>query len=292
MYLINSYKFGGGAAPSHVFLADNYSLTTIFSLYKESTTATNCIRVRRSSDNAEQDIGFNANNLDTASLLTFIGVNDGRIVKWYNQGSNAATDDLIQSTGSLQPYIVLGGVLYEDLSLKPTINFTNNSLNANLAYFNNKSFGASIVVLRNDTTATRRDIFSFKTSGVTARFFSTFNLPTSHRSSIYTRRLNGDSVSVLTTGANYTAGDIVRTDIIDWFNADAFIRENGTQVASNLSHGTAGSTSSTNSSGAGLGNIESVTSVDRISLWIISNTDIATYIPNIETDINNRYAIY
>ena len=292
MYLINSYRFGGGAAPSHIFLADNYSLTTIFSLYKESTTATNCIRVRRSSDNAEQDIGFVDNDLDTASLLSFIGVNDGRIVKWYNQGSNGATDDLIQSTGSLQPYIVLGGVLYEDLSLKPTINFTNNSLNANLGYFNNKSFGASIVVLQNNTTSSRRDLFSFRTIGVTSRFFSTFNFGTINRTSINTRRLDSDSATLLFTSSNYTAGDMIRTDIIDWANSDAFIRENGTQVATSTSHGSAGSTSATNSSAAGLGNIESVTSVDRISLWIISNTDIATDIPNIETDINNRYAIY
>jgi hypothetical protein len=276
----------------HVYLADFYSLTTIFSLYKESTTSTNCIRVRRSSDNAEQDIGFSGNDLDTASLLSFVGANDGRIVKWYNQGSSGATDDLSQSVLTAQPFIVLGGVLYQDLASKPTMSLSNNRLSANLAFFNNKSYGASVSVLQNNTTSARRDLFTFRTNGITVRFFSTFNLPTLNRTSIYTRRLDANTASILTTPTNYTAGNIVRTDIIDWANADAFIRENGVQVASNLSHGTAGSTSATDSSLAGIGNAEGATAVDRISLWILANTDISANIAAIETDINTRYGIY
>ncbi len=48
-----------------------------------------CMRVRRSSDSSEQDIGFVNGVLDEASLLTFVGAGDGDIVTWYDQiGSN------------------------------------------------------------------------------------------------------------------------------------------------------------------------------------------------------------
>ena len=65
------------------------------------------IRVRRSSDNAEQDIGFVSGYLDTASLKTFVGANDGRIVTWYDQSGNSI--DGSQSTSGNQPYILTSG---------------------------------------------------------------------------------------------------------------------------------------------------------------------------------------
>jgi hypothetical protein len=66
------------------------------------------MRVRRSSDNAEQDIGFVGNDLDTAALLSFVGAGDGRVVTWYDQqGSNNA----VQATSSAQPQIVASGSL-------------------------------------------------------------------------------------------------------------------------------------------------------------------------------------
>lgn len=48
-----------------------------------------CIRVVRSSDSTEQDIGFDGSgNLDTASLASFIGSNTGYVGKWYDQSGN------------------------------------------------------------------------------------------------------------------------------------------------------------------------------------------------------------
>lgn len=69
-----------------------------------------CIRVRRSSDNTEQDIGFNgANEIDTAVLKTFIGANTGYVVKWYDQSGNA--NDASQSTTTQQGAIVISGAV-------------------------------------------------------------------------------------------------------------------------------------------------------------------------------------
>jgi hypothetical protein len=69
------------------------------------------IRVRRSGDNAEQDIFFDGNgNFNEASLTSFIGANNGFLVKWYNQGDNASLD-FEQTTIANQPRIVNAGVI-------------------------------------------------------------------------------------------------------------------------------------------------------------------------------------
>ena len=50
------------------------SAAAAYSTHQLKSSATNCVRVRRSSDNAELDIGFTASGgLDTAALLTFVG---------------------------------------------------------------------------------------------------------------------------------------------------------------------------------------------------------------------------
>jgi|GEM_PF-2679297 len=65
-----------------------------------------CIKVRRSSDNAELDIGFVNNELDTASLLDFVGSGNGFVSIIYDQvGSNNMT----QTTANLQGQIVSNG---------------------------------------------------------------------------------------------------------------------------------------------------------------------------------------
>jgi len=64
------------------------------------------IKVRRSSDNAELDIGFVDGILDTASLLDFVGSGNGFVSVIYDQvGSNNMT----QTTANLQGQIVSNG---------------------------------------------------------------------------------------------------------------------------------------------------------------------------------------
>ena len=69
------------------------------------------IQVRRSSDNTTQNIGFVAGSidLDTASLLTFVGSGSGYITTFYDQSGNGR--DLAQATVANQPRIVNAGVL-------------------------------------------------------------------------------------------------------------------------------------------------------------------------------------
>jgi hypothetical protein len=96
------------------YLLDSYSsAAAAYSLRKLRTAYTgSAIRVRRSSDNTEQNIGFDANgNLDTTSLLSFVGAGNGFVTTWYDQSGNTNLD-AVQNSAVNQPYIVQSGVLF------------------------------------------------------------------------------------------------------------------------------------------------------------------------------------
>lgn len=104
--IINPYIFGGGTA----YILDTYgSAKVAYSLHQLSSTATLSCRVRRSSDNAEQDIGFVGGDLDTTSLLSFVGANNGFVVKMYDQ--SGSSNDALQTTAVNQRQIVSSGSL-------------------------------------------------------------------------------------------------------------------------------------------------------------------------------------
>jgi len=69
----------------------------------DSTYTGDCIRVRRASDNTEQDIGFDGQYLDTNALTTFCTGTDCFVKTWYDQSGNA--NDATQSTAANQPKI-------------------------------------------------------------------------------------------------------------------------------------------------------------------------------------------
>jgi hypothetical protein len=79
------------------------------------------IRVRRSSDDTEQDIGFSGEDLDTSALETFCSATDGYIVTWYDQSGN--TNDLTQSTAANQAQIVSSGSTLTGSNSKPAATF-------------------------------------------------------------------------------------------------------------------------------------------------------------------------
>lgn len=82
--------------------------------------AGSAMRVRRSSDNAEQDIGFTNNVLDTASLLSFVTSNSGYVTKWYDQ--SGSVNDAVQTTSANQPRIVDAGVIFRSNG-QPAVDF-------------------------------------------------------------------------------------------------------------------------------------------------------------------------
>lgn len=69
-----------------------------------------CWRVRRSSDGAEQDIGFTADGwIDGAQMLAFAAGNGLSIARDYDKSGNGR--DGVQTTSNAQPRCVLSGVL-------------------------------------------------------------------------------------------------------------------------------------------------------------------------------------
>lgn len=114
-----------------------------------------CVRVRRSSDNTEQDIGFVGNELDTASLLAFCGVGNGFVTTRYDHvGSNNQT----QTVTTRQAQIVSSGMLITENS-KPALSFASDGVRSyNLATpLNTRSL--VIVCKPTNTTATNFESF-------------------------------------------------------------------------------------------------------------------------------------
>ena len=115
----------GGLPPVQLLLDVNPGASVAYSLRKLSSAyAGSAIRVRRSSDNTEQNIGFVNGVLDTAALLSFCGAGSGFVTTFYDQSGNAK--DSVQPSAGGQPRIVLSGVL-ETLNSKPTINYISNT---------------------------------------------------------------------------------------------------------------------------------------------------------------------
>lgn len=115
---INGIIAGKGTS---IPLLDIYTgAAAAYSLRKLRTAYTgNAITVRRSSDNTSQQIGFDANgNLDTATLLSFVGAGNGFVSTWFDQSGNGR--NATQATAANQPQIISGGVLYM-LNDKPIV---------------------------------------------------------------------------------------------------------------------------------------------------------------------------
>ena len=88
------------------FVLDNINANMLyFSTAKLSSDDTVCIRARRNSDNAEKDIGFIGKNLDTQTLLDFVGSGNGYVTATYAQGQTSS----FQNNLPAQPLIVENG---------------------------------------------------------------------------------------------------------------------------------------------------------------------------------------
>jgi hypothetical protein len=148
-------------------LLDTYSGATVaYSLRRLRGGYTGAlIRVRRSPDNAEQDISYNSSNvLDTTSLLSFVGAGNGFVTTWYDQSGNSS--NAVQTTAENQPQIVSSGSVILQ-NTKPALQFdgTNDNmpngvgstLPVNISAFSVRSFSSY--------PSTFRTVFNYKTYG-------------------------------------------------------------------------------------------------------------------------------
>jgi hypothetical protein len=138
---------------SVTLLLDLYpNAAAAYSLRKLRTAYTgSAIRVRRSSDNTEQDIGFDANgNLDTVSLLAFCGAGNGFVTTWYDQSGNAR--NATQATAANQPRIVVSGTLLTQGG-RPIMRFTSSAQVLNTPSFSLSANRTYLITLYNVTNA-------------------------------------------------------------------------------------------------------------------------------------------
>jgi hypothetical protein len=124
VYITTSNQVDAVDVPPFVGILDTYpNAAGAYSLRKlRDAYSGSAIRVRRASDNAEQDIGFVSNVLDTASLTTFCSGTNGFITTWYDQSGNA--NNAVQTTANNQPQIVSSGSIIIE-GTKPTLSFDN-----------------------------------------------------------------------------------------------------------------------------------------------------------------------
>lgn len=151
-----------GSSPPPTFPLDPYTtdLWSCYGLERLLTTATNLLRVRRSSDDAEQDIGYDViGDLDTAALAAFVGPNNGFVVTRYDQ-TGAGNNDT-QATKASQPLIVSSGSYLGFIRFDGS-NDTTETVNAITAVsaftrftkLQRRSSGAAIVMFSNKNLAT------------------------------------------------------------------------------------------------------------------------------------------
>lgn len=245
--------------------AAGYSLRQLRNGYSGS-----CIKVRRSSDNAEQDIGFLINVLDTASMLSFVGANDGFITKLYDQSGN--NSDFIQTNASSQPQIVSSGsVLLENLlstivldGVNDSLGNTSLSLSNTTTYFNVYTALADVVEVPFDgDSASERQLPMF----VAANKFN----------------INGG-----TTRIEGQASDLNQNLHTTSFDTLDNAYTNGVQQITNVSSGT------DVVNGAVIGNVFNGTSAANINLQelIIYDSNRLSDRVGIEANINAYYGIY
>ena len=277
-------------------LLDTYpNASAAYSLRKLRTAYTgSAIRVRRSSDNTEQDIGFTGNDLDTTALTTFVGAGNGFVTTWYDQ--SGSTRDARQTTQASQPQIVFTGIVLLQGS-KPTINLngTSNSLNmininnilSSIGHFN--SFG----VYYNIETIVNT-VYESVFSNLFARVLHQYSRVSPNRYGIGGRRLISDTFNYNESSAP-SISFVLISNIIKYSSSDLFVYQNGNNVVSNLNFQTDGLTESENTENFRFFSRNTDPAQyfkGNVSEIVIYTTDKSSDRINIESNINTYYGIY
>jgi len=275
---------GGTKPSSFVGLLDDYpNAAAAYSLRKLRTAYTGAsIKIRRSSDNTEQDIGFVSNELDTSSLLTFVGAGgDGFVSVWYDQSGEG--NDVTQASAATQPKIVSSGVV-ETLNNKPTINASSSVLSSIVTTFTDANGQLTTFGVLKPTSASNGVFISNRNSGTLLGNFPKITTVTTFQN------LSFNSPSGFTQ--SQTSFTLNATNLVTCFRR-----------TSNLQNYVNGVADSAVPSGTPLNGTTSLSIFSRNSTVtepfvgygsevIIYPTDKSTDRAGIETNINTHYTIY
>ena len=271
----NDIRGGAEGGVTGTLLLDLYpGAAAAYSLRQLRTAYTGpAIQVRRSSDDTLQDIGFVDGNLDTASLLSFVGSGNGFVKTWYDQSGQG--NDASQASTAAQPKVVSSGVVVLENG-KAAIEFDGT----------NDFFDATSV-----TTGNPKSIFiSSKFASVTASEKVIFDSTTTNQSILYKGTNNNIALGFGTfTFTSYTATtDYVLYSILhNGTNSNAFI--NSGQILTNTNLGTNAF------NGLRIGAVRGTANLfynGIISEFIVYGLDESANRRGIEININNYYSIY
>ena len=185
------------------------------------------VRVRRSSDNTEQD--FTAPQVTDGTLTTFCGAGNGFVRTWYDQSGNGR--NATQATTGNQPQIVSNGALLTEGS-KPVLSFiaaSNTYLTANSlasVYAGTNQPLSSFMVLKGTRTNVTEEAYAFGTagSGIARYILIRRNATGQHRAVA-----NDGATTVSLLGGTTNTATHLRSDIRPGATLSTFV--NGTVLA-------------------------------------------------------------
>ena len=190
-------------------LLDTYTgATAAYSVRKLDKDYTgNCMRIRRDSDDAETDIGFDGNgDLSTTAIATHCASANGYIVTLYDQSGNSY--NATQSTASAQPQIYNGSAVITENG-KPAPTFSGSQyLTATAA---SASAITTIHVSKNDTFTKAfgafLGYFNFHlSSGFAWRASSYVSITANSNQNLHFGKFESGTVSYAINGNTYTTG--------------------------------------------------------------------------------------
>jgi hypothetical protein len=230
------------------------------------------VRVRRSSDNTEQN--FTAAQVSDGTLTTFCGAGNGFVRTWYDQAGGGL--NLGQTTTGNQPQIVTNGVVDTEGS-KPCIKYTaqTNALTVSTSYSSNFHSVFKVCRVTNVTGVARI-------------------LNINGEQAILRKQFNGTGYEIYGAGMTLTNSGVMPTTRIlltgIWLHSDGdiFAFSNGTNVITNTTG--AGATASPTS--YTIGGIATEGFSGNVQEVIIYRSNQTANRTAIESNINTHYVIY
>jgi hypothetical protein len=262
--------YGSFASVVATWFSDDFGMPdAAYSLRKLTPSATNCIRVRRSSDNTEQDIGFVANvpnsPIDTAALLAFVGAGDGFVTTAYNQ--NTSGTNFTTTTSTQQLKIVNAGTVVLDGGLA--------SLN----------FSSNLSRIFNNSIANKTVITAFRVHNTSSAQYLTWSAATSGSGYNYVATLSGTATVIFNTYGSpqlFTNGT-APSPLTN--RGHVYTAQNGRKIITEIG-------STTNWNTFQIGGYTSFSFVGDIPELIIYFSDQLSQRTAIETNINTYYNVF
>lgn len=274
MWLLNPYRFGDP------LLLDAYpGAAAAFSLRNLSLAYNGpVVRVRRSSDNAEQD--FIATQVTDGTLSTFCGAGNGFVRTWYDQSGNSR--NIQQVSNAAQPAVVTSGLLLVDSANKPKIDFSSTT-NLNSSF---QVSGVTVIEIVRFDTAVGNGF-----AGLSTRVASNQGFGSDNQNNNYIFRAFGSTGSIAISTAG--AGRFRNLHFIRAVDGDFRLWTNG--VLSSSSSSTIGYVSQSSQGfcvGLPTGNSGSTNFRGSYTEIVIYPFDVSASRTGIESGINAHYAIY